>query len=151
MLPHVLVSAYIEYKKDTDAIASWLASTAKAAGFNTSDLSGPPSQPSTGGGRLKGKARKQAKKVGSKPAAASSAKYVIRIRDFTVLAQYILEKAIAVPASFQSTLDRAIAARAGFGSKLEQHGSSVDAEVDAKHENFVDGRALCIHRADYCF
>lgn len=47
--------------------------------------------------------------------------------------------------SFQSTLDRAIAARASFGTKLEQHGSSVDAEVDAKHENFVDGETLCIY------
>ncbi len=38
MLPNVLISTYLEYKKDTDAIASWLASTAKAAGFNPGDL-----------------------------------------------------------------------------------------------------------------
>lgn len=147
MLPDVLFSAYLEYKRDTDSIASWLASTAKAAGFNTGDLSAPPSQSSTGGGRLKGKARKEAKKVPSKPAPASSAKYIIRIRDFTTLAQYILEKAIAVPRSFQSTLDRAITARAGFGAKLEEYDSSIDAKADAKHENFVDGMMLCIQYA----
>ncbi|KAM3504405.1 hypothetical protein MY10362_003566 [Beauveria mimosiformis] len=137
MLPDILVSTYLEYKKDTDSIASWLASTARAAGFNTSDLSAPPSLAGTNGGRLKGKARKQAKKAPSKPVAKST-KYVIRIRDFTVLAEYILEKAIAVPLSFQSTLDRAIAARAGFGAQIEGEGFSVDPKVDAKHENFVD-------------
>ncbi|KAM3556423.1 hypothetical protein MY1884_005056 [Beauveria asiatica] len=137
MLPDILVSTYLEYKKDTDSIASWLASTARAAGFNTSDLSAPPSLAGTSGGRLKGKARKQAKKAPSKPVAKST-KYVIRIRDFTVLAEYILEKAIAVPLSFQSTLDRAIAARAGFGAQIKGEGFSVDPEVDAKHENFVD-------------
>ncbi|KAM3515895.1 hypothetical protein MY11210_000435 [Beauveria gryllotalpidicola] len=137
MLPDILVSTYLEYKKDTDSIASWLASTAKAAGFNTSDLSAPPSLAGIKSGRLKGKARKQAKKAPSKPVAAST-KYVIRIRDFTVLAEYILEKTIAVPLSFQSTLDRAIAARAGFGAQLEGEGIGVDPEVDAKHENFVD-------------
>ncbi len=49
--------------------------------------------------------------------------------------------------SFQSTLDRVIVARASFGTKLEQYGSSMDAEVDAKHENFVDGKTLCIYPA----
>ncbi|KGQ05259.1 hypothetical protein BBAD15_g9488 [Beauveria bassiana D1-5] len=137
MLPNILVSTYLEYKKDTDSIASWLASTARAAGFNTSNLSAPPSLAGTNGGRLKGKARKQAKKASSKPVATST-KYVIRIRDFTVLAEYILEKAIAVPLSFQSTLDRVIAARAGFGAQLDGEGFSVDPKVDAKHENFVD-------------
>ncbi|KAM3525183.1 hypothetical protein NHJ13051_004140 [Beauveria bassiana] len=97
----------------------------------------PPSLAGTNGGRLKGKARKQAKKASSKPVTTST-KYVIRIRDFTVLAEYILEKAIAVPLSFQSTLDRVIAARAGFGAQLDGEGFSVDPKVDAKHENFVD-------------
>ncbi|KAM0668849.1 hypothetical protein ACQRIU_002411 [Beauveria bassiana] len=120
MLPNILVT-----------------STARAAGFNTSNLSAPPSLAGTNGGRLKGKARKQAKKASSKPVATST-KYVIRIRDFTVLAEYILEKAIAVPLSFQSTLDRVIAARAGFGAQLDGEGFSVDPKVDAKHENFVD-------------
>ncbi|OAA72025.1 hypothetical protein LEL_09260 [Akanthomyces lecanii RCEF 1005] len=100
MLPNVLISTYLEYKKDTDAIASWLASTAKAAGFNPGDLSGPPSQPS-------------------------------KAEDASKERRYILEKVIPVPMSFQSTLDRAIAARASFGTKLEQHGSSVDAELMA--------------------
>ncbi|KAJ3498339.1 hypothetical protein NLG97_g1197 [Lecanicillium saksenae] len=138
MLPESLVSTYLEYKKDTDSIASWLASTAKAAGFKASNLAGPPTQ-SAGGGRLKGKARQQAKKNNlSKPVVASTAKYTIRLRDFTVLAEYILGKAIAVPLSFQSTLDRAITARGGFGAKLEKHGSTVEPGNDAKHENFVD-------------
>ncbi|EGX91581.1 hypothetical protein CCM_05739 [Cordyceps militaris CM01] len=91
----------------------------------------------TGGGRLKGKARKQAKLAPSEPATALPTKYVIRIRGFTVLARYILEKTIAVPLLFQSTLNRAISARAGFGAKLTEHGSGPDLAADAKHENFV--------------
>ena len=157
MLPDVLFSSYSEYKRDTDSIATWLAATAKAAGFDTSTLTGAsapaskPGQPSPAvvvGGRLKGKARKQAKLQGgasnsrasaAAPAGQKGAKYRIRIPDFTRLAEYILEKAIKVPQSFQDTLNRAIAARAGFGARLEEQGSAVDPEADARHENFVDG------------
>lgn len=159
MLPDVLFSSYSEYKRDTDSIATWLAATAKAAGFDASTLTGAsapaskPGQPSPAvvvGGRRKGKARKQAKLQGgasnskasaapAAPAGQKGAKYKIRIPDFTRLAEYILEKAIKVPQSFQDTLNRAISARAGFGARLEEQGSVVDPEADARHENFVDG------------
>ncbi|TQV90717.1 hypothetical protein IF1G_10669 [Cordyceps javanica] len=138
MLPDVLYSAYLGYKRDTDSIASWLAATAKTAGFDTEELSTPPSQAKISGGRPKGKARKEAKQDPSRPTAVPPTKHVIRIRDFTVLAHFIREKAIHVPLSFQATLDRAIVARAGFGAKLKEHGSVVDPNIDTKHESFVD-------------
>lgn len=148
MLPEVLVSLYLEYKRDTDSIASWLASTARTAGFDPSRLSGAAPAKAGGAaaaaataGRLKGKARKEAKKQAAdkdapKPAASSG--YKIGIPDFTALAEYLLEKAVAVPKSFQDTLDRAIKVRAGCGEKLSKHGSHVDPEADARHENFTD-------------
>jgi hypothetical protein len=60
MLPSALTDSYREYKRDTDSIAAWLASTAKANGFRGDlNASFPDSlsnkEPATGG-RLKGKA-----------------------------------------------------------------------------------------------
>lgn len=38
MLPGLLISPYLDYKRDTDSIVAWLASIAKAAGFDPSSL-----------------------------------------------------------------------------------------------------------------
>ncbi len=121
MLPDVLYSRYLEYKRDTDSIASWLASTAKAAGFDATRLGGASAQsePNSGGKRLKGKARKEEKKDTPRIDPAASPKYKIRIADFATLAEFLLEKAVPVPQSFSDTLNHAIAVRSGFGGKLE--------------------------------
>lgn len=136
MLPEGLVSTYLEYKRDTDAIAAWLASTAKASGF-TASLT-PVSLYGTNAGRLKGKARAQAKKIST----ASATKYIISIKDFIILAEYLLEKAVPVPRSFKSTLNRVIAARSNFSSKVDEYNETPDEESDAKHGYFVDGKFL---------
>lgn len=66
MLPPTLVSVYREYKKDTNSIASWLASTAKEGGYPAHLLPSTPvsvtKEQTVVGRRLKGKARAQAKK-----------------------------------------------------------------------------------------
>lgn len=112
MLPTSLTSTYREYKKDTDSIAAWLASTAKAAGYTMDTaVSGSPKPPD---GRLKGKARKEAKKQASTPA-QNVPKYIISISDFTKLASFIAEKGIPVPVSFNTALDRVILAHSEFG------------------------------------
>lgn len=59
MLDASLSSAYSQYKEDTDSVAAWLTSTARKCGFQPEQLS---SAANAGPGRLKGKARKDAKK-----------------------------------------------------------------------------------------
>ncbi|QPG96780.1 hypothetical protein C2857_005241 [Epichloe festucae Fl1] len=144
MLPSVLVSTYQQYKEDTNSIAAWLASTAKAVGF-PADLLSPVSskagKPSSGG-RLKGKARQKAKRKTAVPSAASPAKsaqstYIINIKDFVTLAEHIAAKAATVPREFGETIDRVINARSGFGSKLQEHGQELPDLSAAKHTHFV--------------
>ena len=143
MLNNVLFSTYVEYKRDTDAIAGWLASSAKVAGFSANGFSSVKTKqlPST---RLKGKARTEAKKNASvtsnTPSSASGPRYVIGIQDFTAMAEYLLVKKVPVPRSFQSTLNRAISIRSGFSTKMTLYGDAVSDEANAKHENFVEGK-----------
>ena len=151
MLPGQLVSAYQQYKKDTDSVASWLASTAKACGYPADLLSKGSWDPSQqapakkgGGARLKGKARKEAKAASastetSKPTCSKS-KYVVAIADFLPLAQFIAaskKPRVPVPDSFSAVINRVIDARSGFGHQLADHGADPDPDADAKHGYFV--------------
>lgn len=70
MLPAPLVSVYQQYKQDTDSVASWLASTAKACGY-PADLLKPV-------GQAKKKAKHKHKNT--------SSKYVVALKDFVPLA-----------------------------------------------------------------
>ncbi|KAH7304103.1 hypothetical protein B0I35DRAFT_472101 [Stachybotrys elegans] len=98
MLPSSLVSAYQQYKKDTDSVAAWLASTAKACGY--------PSD-------LLGKARKDAKKPKSCVSIPleTTPSYLIAVKDFVPLAEFIFASSkplVSVPQSFVDTIDRVI-------------------------------------------
>ncbi|KAG6156648.1 hypothetical protein E4U37_008352 [Claviceps purpurea] len=149
MLPAALVSTYRQYKEDTNAIAAWLASTAKAFGFPADLLSPPPSTPQASStaapkGRLKGKARKQAKEQASAsastadlPAEPKLPTHIIRIKDFVPLAEHIASKAVAVPRELCKTIQRVIYARSGFGSKLEDHGETIPNLSAETHMHFV--------------
>ncbi|KAG6011990.1 hypothetical protein E4U43_007999 [Claviceps pusilla] len=143
MLPSALVSTYQQYKEDTNSIAAWLASTAKAVGFSADLLSPVSSQASStstsaSGGRLKGKARKTAKKQAApSPAVPTQPTYVIRIKDFVRLAEHIASKAVAVPREFDQTIQRVIAARSGFGDRLQEHGQTLPDLSAARHTHFV--------------
>ncbi|KAF4503074.1 hypothetical protein FAGAP_628 [Fusarium agapanthi] len=82
-----------------------------------------PKQPK-GGGRLKGKARKYAKKQKPTPSAApgeaSRPKYIIAFKDFIPLAEYIFASSkplISVPKSLAETIDRVIYMRSRFGAQ----------------------------------
>ncbi|KAK1761825.1 hypothetical protein QBC33DRAFT_574654 [Phialemonium atrogriseum] len=114
MLPNPLISIYQLYKQDTDSVASWLASTAKACGY-PSDL-----LPNNNGdtakktpGRPKGKARSKAKKKGpgSGSGPAKVFKYIVALKDFIPLAEFITSLAkpkVAVLESFCETINRVI-------------------------------------------
>ncbi|CAG9948606.1 unnamed protein product [Clonostachys rosea f. rosea IK726] len=133
MLPTRLLSVYEEYKKDTNSVAAWLASTARAAGCPLSLLTDcPPAS-----GRLKGKERKLAK---LKKLSQDSKKYIIPVSNFIPLAEYVTSQkspAIPVPACVISAIERAISARAGFATQLSHQGETLDAEKDETHSHFV--------------
>ncbi|KAL8382985.1 hypothetical protein RB595_006654 [Gaeumannomyces hyphopodioides] len=150
MLPSALVSTYQQYKLDTDSVAAWLASTAKSLGYpsdllDSSGAAASTSNSRASGGRLKGKARSKAKKKTTAAGASSSAaptpngpKYIISVRSFASLAEYIAEKTAPVPEAFRAVIDRVIAARSKFGGQLQDHGKAINKGSDAKHQHFVD-------------
>lgn len=135
MLPSFLPSSLKTYKEDTNNIATWLAVKAKQCGYppdllcQTEPFTPSSSKPSLPPTRLKGNARKKAKDaekrngdrsktpqaVGNPPARAS---YIIKVRDFTDLAEYIVgsnKPVVEVPKSIATILDRAIDLRRRHG------------------------------------
>ncbi|RGP81070.1 hypothetical protein FLONG3_859 [Fusarium longipes] len=144
MLPHALFSTYQQYKADTDSVAAWLASTEKACGYPADLLtsSGTKAAQSKGAGRLKGKARKDAKKQKPPQSVPSDTapKYTIAIKDFVPLAQYILASSkplVSVPASFAEAIDRVIYMRSQFASQMTDHGLTPNKDSDDSHNYFV--------------
>ncbi|WQF90198.1 hypothetical protein CDEST_15212 [Colletotrichum destructivum] len=107
MLPIQLLGIYRQYKQDTDSVALWLASTAKACGYaNLYQVQAPKS------GRLKGKQRTKARgddkaKQGPRPADKKTTRHVIAIKDFLPLAE------------------------------LSENGLDLDPESDERHGYFV--------------
>ncbi|KAJ8098964.1 hypothetical protein POJ06DRAFT_302816 [Lipomyces tetrasporus] len=131
MIPASLVSIYQRYKQDTDSVASWLASTAKACGYPADLLASkswdvPPPKL----GRLK------AGTAGSRKAS----KYIVALKDFLPLARFIAqyhEPGVSVPDSFSATINRLITTRSEFGKLMDDHGAKPDPEADQKHSYFV--------------
>ncbi|SCN72209.1 uncharacterized protein FFB20_04136 [Fusarium fujikuroi] len=143
MLPPALVSVYRKYKKHTNSIASWLASTAKECGYPADLLSNPPA-PKQPAPRLKGKARAEAKKKAKVAPQESTPqnegpRYIIEIKDFVPLAECISaykKPALSVPRTFFSTLNRVIEARTGFSIELAASNQKRDDNSDARHSYF---------------
>lgn len=126
MLPKPLIGIYQEYKKDIDAVAGWLASTAKACGYSADLLHGEPTNSKTPG-RLKGKARKEAKKQAQGPSSTQSpsSKQVIAYKDFVPLAEFICASQrpiVNVPGSFFHALNRVRDVKMVFRSEMVEHG-----------------------------
>ncbi|VUC31970.1 unnamed protein product [Clonostachys rosea] len=130
-------SIYRQYKKDTDSVASWLASTARQHGYPLDLLPTDQGNTSTPKStrRLKGKARRE-----SRNAAPKTGKYIIPLHDFTQLASFIARKhpPVAVPTSLISTISRLIDLRTGFGKLLAQQGYPYSSESEARHDYFVN-------------
>lgn len=146
MLPANLVSIYQQYKEDTNAVASWLASTAKACGYPADLLSGDTSQATCPerSKRLKGKARKEAKAAASKSSGSSSKAsrpdYIIAIKDFIPLAEFVAaskKPVVSVPSVFTTTLNRVIATRSGFSGQMADLGDSPSTSANSSHSYFV--------------
>jgi hypothetical protein len=145
MLPPHLFSAYKQYKEDTDAVASWLATTAKRYGYPSDLLEGASgASQSTSTARVKGKARKAAKAAAaaatessSKPSASS--KYTIAIKIFIPLAEFIATRTppVTVPTTFSSIINRVIRIRSTFDQRISRHGQETDRDSKQNHDYFV--------------
>ncbi|KAI8242879.1 hypothetical protein K4K53_003506 [Colletotrichum sp. SAR 10_77] len=119
-----LVSVYQQYKEDTDSVASWLASTAKACGY-PADLLNPV-------GQAKKKAKHKHKNI--------SSKYIVALKDFVPLAQFIAgskKPVVDVPESFVTTINRVINVRSSFSNRLAEHGKKTAFQVEKSHSFFV--------------
>ncbi|KAK2685023.1 hypothetical protein QWA68_016374 [Fusarium oxysporum] len=160
------LSIYQQYKRDTDIVASWLATTAKKHGYTTS-LAAPPvagaaanksAAPSSG--RLKGKARKEAKQQQKQHVAPSGIdekdaldpppkpKYVLAIRDFVPLAEFIALKlttttaieannGAGIPLFFRTALGRAIRVRKMFSMHLSETNKHLSVRANTAHAYFI--------------
>ncbi|KAI0416786.1 hypothetical protein F5X98DRAFT_387764 [Xylaria grammica] len=144
MVLSALSSTYQLYKQDTNSVAAWLASTAKSLGYSANPFSATAAATSNSkparGGRLKGKARVQAKKrdtARKRSPPSTVPKHIININDFVPLAEHIAMKAASVPDTVRTTIDRVIAVRSGFGARLEKHGKALSEISDTKHQYFI--------------
>ncbi|PCD21189.1 hypothetical protein AU210_016615 [Fusarium oxysporum f. sp. radicis-cucumerinum] len=160
------LSIYQQYKRDTDIVASWLASTAKKHGYTTS-LAAPPTagaaankSAAPSSGRLKGKARKEAKQQQKQHVAPSGIdekdapdpppklKYVLAIRDFVPLAEFIARElttttaieannGAGIPLFFRTALERAIRVRKMFSMHLSETNKHLSVRANTAHAYFV--------------
>ncbi|KAF5975940.1 diaminopropionate ammonia-lyase [Fusarium coicis] len=131
-----LVTAWGRYKEDTNSVAGWLASTAKAHGYKPQSNETQTSS----SGRLKGNARKQAKHKAAESNQETGQKYTVAIKDFVPMAEHIAAQTkprIQVPGSFATTIDRVIYERSSFRRLLAERGVDVDETADQNHAYFV--------------
>lgn len=137
MLPESLKNAFDLYKRDTNAIATWLA--------NTTDKNGHPvhTNDKVSRGRLKGKARKEAKAAAATNGDATSTDkkqaYLLHLRDFVPLATFIasVKPQIQVPPFMAVTIDRVIEVRRTVTRIMGTNDKNADEESDASHLHFV--------------
>ncbi|THZ32733.1 hypothetical protein D6C89_00239 [Aureobasidium pullulans] len=157
MLPNFLQSTYSTYKRDTDAIANWLATTAREYGYSPQVLEDdkttvqpllesqsvcqPSVQaPST---RLKGKARKLAREAASAAANSlptASRVYTIPIKSFTILASEIVSRkksSVSIPAVLGKTLNRAIAFRKDHNDWFSRNEDKDTSSANESHAHFI--------------
>ncbi|KAE8449379.1 hypothetical protein EG329_008280 [Mollisiaceae sp. DMI_Dod_QoI] len=122
MLPDNIASSYSRYKADTNTFVTWLHATAIASGYNApiTTITNPLSETSANippptGGRLKGKARKDAKAKIDKESETkkSEPKRVLPTIQLIKQAQAVVasQKRVQVPISIQRLLQEAIQAR----------------------------------------
>ena len=161
MLSDFFKSTWRAYKDDTNSFAAWLARTAEQCGYSSDLLNrtGPSSSLSSSSNskpsaRLKGKARKQAKDAiiaqdkQSKTAnvaddSPAKASYIIEVKEFTVLAEYIAGsgKPVVMSRSLVNILNRVIDLRSRhhswFREQREFDDCTKKVKADESHSYFL--------------
>ncbi|KAM5380809.1 hypothetical protein ACJZ2D_003333 [Fusarium nematophilum] len=138
MLPSSLKSVYQQYKADTDSVATWLATTARAHGY-ANHAPGSKNLP-TKSSRKKGKTRRATKPTPppQPESSPSKAPHVIRIRDFEPMASFVGNiKSVSVPDDFSVALERVIWVRKTFSDRLAASGAYINRASDDRHSFFV--------------
>lgn len=150
-LPAFLSSSYQQYKEDQKVFTTWLYQTARACGYKSSitkaqqpaskapkaaaEIITAPTQ------RLKGKARKLSKQSGGSGPVEAAAKplksvsHAMPISELTDSVEAISKsnKALALPASVQAVLQRAIAARKRCANWYASVGADAVANTGHRH------------------
>ncbi|KAF9765317.1 hypothetical protein IL306_002404 [Fusarium sp. DS 682] len=145
MLSPEYMSIYQRYKADTDSVATWLANTAKAHGYDADVAVGAAAldtlkkrKKKRGNGKGKGPSRAKSKKPKEQKQDPTTKKYVIRVRDFEAMAKHVAEtNSVEVPHQTSIALDRGIWVRRSFAQKLGESGAKRDLRSDASHSHFV--------------
>jgi hypothetical protein len=132
-LPPILVDKYRRYKKETEVFVSWLASAARSTGADKGLF--VKTEAAENGGRLKGKARKDAAK-------AKAQVYQVPVNAFTKLAAAVAGSAkVEVPKHMLSILRDVIRARkdcAAFYSRKPTNLAEGPDQIDEQHTHFID-------------
>lgn len=129
------------YKKDTDSVAGWLASKANHYGYksqtaepNDKEAQNKPS------GRLKEKARKEAKSQATEPKDKTDQKYIVALEDYVPMAKFIAahrKPTIPVSVTVFNTIGRVIDRRSSFRAQMVKHGIEVDENANQNHLHFI--------------
>ncbi|KAI1042720.1 hypothetical protein LB505_001120 [Fusarium chuoi] len=137
MLSPAYMSIYQQYKADTDSVATWLANTAKAHGYEAEASVGGATADATkkkkkkGNGNGKGPSRAKNKKKQEKQD-PNTKKYIIRVRDFEAMAKHVADtNAVEVPHKTAVALERGIWDHSDSGARR-------DRRSDATHSHFVE-------------
>jgi hypothetical protein len=140
LAPH-LIETYAEYKKGTDTFVQWLVETARATGtvgFLFKSGAKVAALAASAGGRLKGKARKQAKKEAPTPVLETQK---ISINVFDQLAHAIAsDKTAKVPSSMFDILRSVIRGRkecAAWSIFNQINASDAMKETNEGHQHFI--------------
>ena len=153
------VNTYQLYKEQTDKLAQWLVDNAAACGYKLPEAqrqmarqNGPfngtspsDSAPSpTPSGRLKGRARKDAKlknataSIAPVEDATSQPTYRIKLSQFTELARKVAEgSGTIVPASVINLASQVVDLRRGFSRFYEKQATDSTRTANSKHAHFV--------------
>ena len=158
-MSNFFVNTYQFYKEQTDKLAQWLVENAAACGYKLPEpdkqvarrngllngISPSDSAPSpTPSGRLKGRARKDAKLKNATASVApiedptSQPTYRIKLSQFTELARKVAEAGvIVVPESVIKLASQVVDLRRGFSRFYEKQATDSTRTADLKHAHFV--------------
>jgi hypothetical protein len=133
MLPGELSNAYNSYKRRTNAIATYLASTAQQCGYELRDVNSYAEEPA----KLRKTSNQKSRNPASRVPASSKAKkrYVIPLNLFVQLAQHIANASdppVEVPENFLLSVQRTVAERRECSLYFQIHHEDL-AEENQRH------------------
>ncbi|KAI9647766.1 hypothetical protein NHQ30_004154 [Ciborinia camelliae] len=151
MLPNNLAGSYRRYKEDTNVFATWLLSTAERCGYKSEYSDETPQQQSAQprtSARLKGKARKQAKKTAAaspltfptSPTFLTAKLKRISTKEMLLQAEMVAnfkKRPVEMPMDIRNILERAIRARTRCATWFRSAKTDEDKESNRTHEHFI--------------